>query len=576
MKNRKLYLGLIFVAIILTVAIITQLHKNDQGIVLGNVVLSESDYPEQWKTIIAHEMNEETTKLTVDGKTILFEEENVYICGDLDIMIPSNIVTDVFQCAFLQYEDNHIYLQKADKIVTIFPDINYVKIANQSIYMENPMAVKNDFVYINAKVFEQAFAYEYTWDSDTNTLALLDTNKNMTILPASFNYRSIGKLPEIKNQGSQSTCWAFASLSALESTLAPKENQTYSVDNMAGNNGYFGNQSDGGNYTRAMAYLLAWKGPVLEADDPYGDGIVNRNANVKKHVQEIQLIESKNLEAIKTAVFLYGGVESSLYTSMVNSKDTSMYYNRDTFAYCYVGTQNPNHDVVIIGWDDNYSKNNFNTELEADGAFICMNSWGSEFGDEGLFYVSYYDSKIGMHNAVYSGVEKESNYDHIYQSDLCGWVGQLGYEEETAYFSNVYQAERDEDVSAVGFYATGKNTSYEIYYVSDFEDENSFEEKKYIQSGTVKNAGYYTIDLKTPIQMEEEKKYAVVIKITTPNAVHPIAIEYKAGRDTKTVDISDGEGYISLTGKSWEHVEESKNCNLCLKMYTVNREVVEQ
>lgn len=576
MKNRKLYLGLIFVAIILTVAIITQLHKNDQGIVLGNVVLSESDYPEQWKTIIAHEMNEETTKLTVDGKTILFEEENVYICGDLDIMIPSNIVTDVFQCAFLQYEDNHIYLQKADKIVTIFPDINYVKIANQSIYMENPMAVKNDFVYINAKVFEQAFAYEYTWDSDTNTLALLDTNKNMTILPASFNYRSIGKLPEIKNQGSQSTCWAFASLSALESTLAPKENQTYSVDNMAGNNGYFGNQSDGGNYTRAMAYLLAWKGPVLEADDPYGDGIVNRNANVKKHVQEIQLIESKNLEAIKTAVFLYGGVESSLYTSMVNSKDTSMYYNRDTFAYCYVGTQNPNHDVVIIGWDDNYSKNNFNTELEADGAFICMNSWGSEFGDEGLFYVSYYDSKIGMHNAVYSGVEKESNYDHIYQSDLCGWVGQLGYEEETAYFSNVYQAERDEDVSAVGFYATGKNTSYEIYYVSDFEDENSFEEKKYIQSGTVKNAGYYTIDLKTSIQMEEEKKYAVVIKITTPNAVHPIAIEYKAGRDTKTVDISDGEGYISLTGKSWEHVEESKNCNLCLKMYTVNREVVEQ
>lgn len=35
--------------------------------------------------------------------------------------------------------------------------------------------------------------------------------------------------------------------------------------------------------------------------------------------------------------------------------------------------------------------------------------------------------------------------------------------------------------------------------------------------------------------------------------------------------IDDGEGYISLIGKSWEHVEESKECNICLKMYTNNR-----
>ena len=39
-------------------------------------------------------------------------------------------------------------------------------------------------------------------------------------------------------------------------------------------------------------------------------------------------------------------------------------------------------------------------DLEGDGAFICQNSWGSSFGDNGVFYVSYYDTNVGTHNVV--------------------------------------------------------------------------------------------------------------------------------------------------------------------------------
>ena len=161
--------------------------------------------------------------------------------------------------------------------------------------------------------------------------------------------------------------------------------------------------------------------------------------------------------------------------------------------------------------------------------------------------------------------------NNFYQSDLCGWVGQLGYECDTAYFSNVYTAQSDEELKSVGFYATGKDTSYEIYYVDNFEGTESFCNKVYLQSGKFTNEGYYTVDLNKAVNMAEGKKYAIIVKITTPGAVHPIAIEYKAGRSTKNVVIDDGEGYISLIGKSWEHVEESKECNICLKMYTNNR-----
>ena len=35
-------------------------------------------------------------------------------------------------------------------------------------------------------------------------------------------------------------------------------------------------------------------------------------------------------------------------------------------------------------------------------------------------------------------------------------------------------------------------------------------------------------------------------------------------------ELSDGEGYISYRGSSWERVETEQNCNVCLKAYTRN------
>ena len=145
-----------------------------------------------------------------------------------------------------------------------------------------------------------------------NTLNLVDTKKDESILPSRYSYYDVGRLGKIKDQGIYGTCWAFASLTAVETSLMPEEKYDFSEDNMVWNSGYFGAQYDGGDYTRAISYLASWRGPVLEEDDVYGDGINNPDAGVVKHVQEAQIIESKNLEAVKKAVFLYGGVESSL------------------------------------------------------------------------------------------------------------------------------------------------------------------------------------------------------------------------------------------------------------------------
>lgn len=399
-------------------------------------------------------------------------------------------------------------------------------------------------------------------------------------LPAFYDGREEGRVPSVKNQGSLGTCWAFASLQALEARLLPKESTDFSEDHMSLNNGFSIPQQEGGEYTMSMAYLLSWRGPVLESEDPYGDGISPEGLKAKKHVQEIQIIPGKDYDKIKRAVLLYGGVQSSLYTSLINEDSRSVSYNENAQAYCYIGSNPPNHDSVIIGWDDNYPKENFNDQVNGDGAFICMNSWGSNFGDQGYFYVSYYDSNIGMNNIIYTGVEDPDNYHGIYQTDLRGWVGQLGYGGETAWFSNVYESQSNERLGAVGFYATGSHTSYEIYVVRQAGDERdivegeNFDRKVLAAQGSFDYPGFYTVPLmeisKGNLKLLRGERFAVIVKITTPDEVHPVAIEYDGGDGRTRVDITDGEGYISADGTVWERVERKKNCNLCLKAYTEN------
>ncbi|WP_320956583.1 lectin like domain-containing protein, partial [Enterocloster asparagiformis] len=379
-------------------------------------------------------------------------------------------------------------------------------------------------------------------------------------LPSAYDYRKTGRAPQIGNQGSLGTCWAFASLKALESSLLPGKSLELSVDHMTLHNSFSMSQDAGGEYTMSMAYLLAWQGPVLESEDPYGDGYSPDGLKPCLHVQDIQILPAKDYEAIKQAVYRYGGVQSSLYTSMRNYQSESVYYNRTTNSYCYIGDEKPNHDSVIIGWDDNYSKDNFNMGLEGDGAFICTNSWGEDFGDQGYFYVSYYDTNIGVHNIVYTGVEPADNYDHNYQSDLCGWVGQIGYGRDSAWFANAYTAGKGENLEAAGFYATDQNTDYELYVARHLGEkaDQTFGQRVKVAEGRLRYAGFYTIPLDQKIVLDDGEKFAIIVKITTPGTVHPVAIEYDAGDGMAEIDLSDGEGYLSFDGDKWEHVEETQ------------------
>ena len=278
-------------------------------------------------------------------------------------------------------------------------------------------------------------------------------------------------------------------------------------------------------------------------------------------------MKGNNQQDIKAAVRAYGSVQTSLYMDM-QTDYTSVYFNNIHASYCYPEKANPNHDILIIGWDDNYPASRFNYNVSQNGAYICQNSWGTSFGDNGIFYVSYEDPNIGEYATAYARVESPDNYDSIYQSDLLGWVGQLGYGKESCYFANVYECRGEEQLEAVGFYAVGENTEYEIYVVDEFHSELSLISFSPEKKGKFQHAGYYTVDLDTPIPLEKGQNFAVIVKIKTPGEDYPVATEYCADEYTETVDLSDGEGYISYRGYQWSRTETEYDCNICLKAYT--------
>ncbi len=532
---------------------------------------AEASIAESWDGMIADRVNRNGVELSVDGQNWDKNHTAVYMNEMRQLMIPVEAATELFYCNAAVYHDNHLQIFRNSRTILADLDSSIVNLGGQEYFYTQPFTKVDGQYYVSAQILADGLGYNLLWNYEDGTLRMTDKTPSASRLPVAYDARGFERTPSVRDQGALGTCWAFAAIGALEAAMLPEESMQFSVDHMTRNN-YFGRAPElGGEYSMAMSYLLAWNGPVLEKDDPYGDGRTDSTLRPEKHVQEIKIIPQKDLTGIKEAVYLYGGVQTSLYSSLANSSSISEYYNQQTSAYCYIGTEKINHDVLIVGWDDNYPKDNFNTPPEGNGAFLCMNSWGRHFGEEGYFWVSYFDSNIGIYNIVYSGIEEPDNYDNIYQSDLCGWIGQLGYGQESAYFANVYTSGSDEMIDAVGFYAVGSDTDYEVYLVHDFETKDSLSLKDRVALGTFADPGYYTVKLDEPQALEAGEKFAVIVYIRTPGEKRPIAVEYNNEEESVKADLTDGEGYISLKGSTWQSTEEKQACNLCLKVYTTNR-----
>lgn len=541
--------GYIIISVIVVIALLFKL--NNWSAQYGNVEAFRGAVLEEdvFFPLIAKSINEEKQlEVICNGEEYNNQFQDLYVNSDKSLLCSLQFAKDVF-------------------LASVYSDGEYVLLDFNGEEFKMKSYEANGTYYMSMDEVCKCTGCYYSFDAD-NTEVVINTKKIKSILPKKYDLRSKYSMPDVMNQGNSSNCWAYASILALETAVLP-EKYDFDVDAMINAYDKTTSESSGGAYTNALAYLLAWRGPIEKTSNVIE--LTGNDVSLVKHVQETRFYDSNDIEDIKWAVYRYGGVSTSIFANISTSNlNKSSYYNNYSNSYCYDGAEKPNHEITIIGWDDNYSASNFSSNVKGDGAFICQNSWGKNFGDNGVFYVSYYDTNIGSQAVCYSRVMPENKFDTIYQSDLCGWKGQLGYGSSKAFGANVFTAKSQEKLEACGFYAIDKNATLNIYVVKNFSDINSLGEKELVASRKYKDAGYYTVEFDKPIKLEKGQKFAVVMEIWMDGVDRPIAIEYKAKESDTNVDVSDGEGYISKDGVSWESVEGKANGNLCLKAYSSN------
>lgn len=398
-------------------------------------------------------------------------------------------------------------------------------------------------------------------------------------LPARYNLAENGFVTDVKNQQDSGNCWAFAALASLETCVLKASNKTFnfSVENMKNliemysAYGWKMETNEGGYNGMPMGYLASWLGPVNATLDPFDDkGTLSPLLDSEMHIQNIYVLPARTSytdnDAIKEAILKYGGLYASYYHS-------AGYLNSKTNAYYDPYTGNGNHAITVVGWDDNYSKNNFYTAPAGDGAFIVKNSWGSSWGDNGYFYISYYDRvlfAVNKDNQAFTYILNDTvRYTKNYQYDVAGMTDYLITGKKTVWYQNIYNVTGNEAIAAVStFFNT--TVDYEIsIYVNDV--------LQLTQNGRHEGSGYYTIPLKEYVPVAVGDIFKIVVKLANPQNGYA-AVPISEQLSTTRCYYAPGVSYFSNDGKKWTDLYDysasaySHTYNsqvACLKAFTV-------
>ena len=324
-------------------------------------------------------------KEILDGNTLAIKSNAFLECGNLDtILIDKNIANNGFKIE--NFEVN-----------TEYQDEQYIEYKNiqdyseaYKLYLELSEQEKNKIEIIPEKYDIQMSAMHSQSMQENYQL----TNINEITLPESFDLRDKINI-KVENQGNLGICYAFASLTSVETNLALRNNDyvDLSESHLANNTYGFGS----GSFINANnKYYKDKIGPVYQSDG------FSENIPARRYVKEtvgLPTINKSNTytqeelntarRMIKTHIMQYGSLYTSI-SSTIKKNDNNIYVLNAEFSNL------PDHAVSIIGWDDDFSKENFpiSNRPKTDGAYLAVNSWGETWGDNGCFWISYEDTWV--------------------------------------------------------------------------------------------------------------------------------------------------------------------------------------
>ncbi len=537
----------------------------------GNLVVNNSDFIGDCATFNGGAIFISNVTAEIDGCTFdsnaasVFKNYQTYggaIYCDLSNLTLTNsrFINNSAGCgnAIYAYDSSYVIADStfANNTVALFTHFDRQRCLDNNTYNGDGISTNNT-------------DYQWVISCDGLELELINNVINVSGIPSRFDLREWRWVSSVKNQEIKGFCWVFSMMSSLESSLLRATGVEYDFsENNLGINGLvyarYGDIEffDGGNEDVSMGLILSWIGPVDEQADNYdtiGRVSYSMGSSKKIHVQDVffipiiktddNILSNETNTLIKKVLLEYGAVTLSMEggTSYLNEKTNSIYHNE---------TNGANHLVSIVGWDDSYSKDNFNITPPGDGAWIFKNSWGTDWGDGGYAYISYYDTSlfgqdmegfVEIPYAVAFIIENTQSYNRNYQTDF---MGIRLFDENYTYYSNEYTSIGNDLIGAVGTYFNDTGAEYEFrIYVNG--------ELRLTQTGVSEFAGFRTIALNKYIPVKAGDEFKVVFKN------NPLPVQAYS-RQHYLPNIS----MASVDGKSWIDFA-TLNKTVCLKAYTV-------
>ena len=422
-------------------------------------------------------------------------------------------------------------------------------------------------------------------------------------LESSYNKDRSKNTTSAKDQGRYGTCWAHAAMAACESNALANGLGEHDLSELhlawftyKGEEGKVFRSPhsvegiiSGGNSNMAVAFMSRMAGPTLEEDLPYSRIIDENNVNGVKdspedpqyplalrlcETYELGDITSSNRDAVKRLIKEHGAVDVYFFCEKaVSTTGEGAYFTGSGDRFCYYRKDDVIgglHAVVLVGWDDTFSKENFRKNKPTeDGAWLVKNSWGDWWGNEGYFWMSYEQDPWGA--TVYIVAAAPSSALKKYEHDILGRLGATGYEgTTTAWAANVFQAEDDETLKEVGFYTTDEDTKWDVFVydlgtaepTSPVPTTGEPLDKK---TGTMAYAGYHTVGMSEGVRLTKGNYFSVVVKFENEDLdAAPVAIE--AVIKNVYHPIIDGKSWMSHDGMSWTEIADK---DACIKAFTM-------
>ncbi|MCR5667380.1 MAG: hypothetical protein K6G01_11210 [Eubacterium sp.] len=427
---------------------------------------------------------------------------------------------------------------------------------------------------------------DYELIEDAQPVAELTQSYNATSIPSEYDTRKNGNgLPALRDQDPYGVCWAFGAIGALEADLIASGQAGTSIDLSELALAYFTCHSYddpldlhnddtiklkadylqmGGNIVYAVNSLSNGVGAVSEEDVPYsmaGTDIDEQYAlgyNMATMVNHYS-IPITDTDGIKSAIMEHGGVNAGFYLDQ-------NYYSATNNSY-YYNQANGNHAVMLVGWNDNFEKENFSSTCDtpsSDGAWLVRNSWldGSDSSNstyeeslKGYFWISYEDAGLLASGSVDAFDTQLGGYDNCYAYDGAPLSRYYTLASSTAKLKEIYPVRSGEEVKAVSVKTGCANVTLDATVTAGDQSVTG--------SVTTTYAGDYRIELDDTIITTEDTDVTVQVIATAASGSIVVTAECASSTNSIVYSASSG-GHSTVNGAP---IAPSGN-DLHMKLYT--------